>query len=365
MLGASTTFESFAMDAGEVWQSAAADMTVTNSFSWTGGNINAAAYAASVIIAGATGLIAPTDAGSVVLGSSLEVVGGGYVTVQAGTVNVAGESYIDIGADSTVVLQPENDKSVDFVAGKTGSVDDALFRLGKDSTLTAKPGSNRLDGRGILNNGGTVRIESKATVIVFARAADQQQYTQTAGYTDLQLGGGLGCIRGNGCDITGGVFTIETVQTDEPARVNGKFYFSNSTITFAEPEGSNTNTFGTFRVAGDVQWGNKGIYKPRVSVGEGGGNDLWRITGELNVIAVITPGDTTRKAVIQPLTIGWIAGQPLPDGFMRKLIQADEGIFSPNKIFFAPRDPDFDPIYDRYWDPNADPVKEWYIKKPD
>src|SRR5439155_25153962 len=72
-LGDPVTAHYLTAEGAEVVQATGADLTVDQFFVWTAGDINADGNEAALHIGGATGLIAPQDAGTVTLGSTLLV----------------------------------------------------------------------------------------------------------------------------------------------------------------------------------------------------------------------------------------------------------------------------------------------------
>ncbi|MBY0513525.1 MAG: hypothetical protein K2P78_06395 [Gemmataceae bacterium] len=120
-LKAGTSFEGFTMDAGEVVQDAAADMTVTNSFTWTGGDITVDGNAASLTLDGAKGLIAPAEAGSLTIGDTIQLINEAYATFNEGTLAFAGGDGIVVDSDSTAEIAPPANANTAVTFAPAGS----------------------------------------------------------------------------------------------------------------------------------------------------------------------------------------------------------------------------------------------------
>ena len=131
VLGADAAFEGFIMDAGEVRQDAYADMTVTESFSWTNGDINVAGnYNLRQGYPFPQAVQTPSRAN------------------RAGTANVLLDTMGDVRLDNVYTLDLRVDKAFTFGTVRfTPSMD--IFNVTNVNTVLAR---RRLQGASNANN---------------------------------------------------------------------------------------------------------------------------------------------------------------------------------------------------------------------
>src|SRR5262249_22888006 len=191
----------------------------------TAGDINAAGNAAKLIIAGATGTIAPDNAGSVATGSTLNIVNGASVTFDVGTISFEGGEGVKV-ENAKAELVTADDKyeqaKLDWKAGQGGGVVPGpllLLAEGSDYHLvrrsTTKIGEWHTNFP-IVNNGGTLRVDGAIAVFVDGRLPGNGPSIKQYPTSSIQISGGSGITVPYGIVISGGTFEASwTKQSGE------------------------------------------------------------------------------------------------------------------------------------------------------
>jgi hypothetical protein len=305
-LGAALTVGTFDLAGGAIAQpTSTTDLTVTMSFTWTGGTLNSAATNATLHLAGATATINPGAGNTITTGDTISLESlngvGSAAEFDPGILIFNGGSGLTIDNLCFVDVKPQQNATVTFSAGLTTFGNKAVtIKEGGTLTVTG-PGGWNGEGVPLQNNGGTFEIKNTA-VVSFSPLPNTGMYTvtQTLGITKLHSGATL-AAGSFGLNLNGGEFRIvgdsPAGQTD-PAKLDGDMRFASGSLTF-------TGNVWTFNVTGDVKW-EGGSFFPRIDVSQqGGGNDIWLISGKLTI-----PNGSTAQIV--PMTFNWNPNTGIP-----------------------------------------------------
>lgn len=311
-LGGSLTVGAYEQTGAALAQSNSTNLTVNNTFTWTGGILNSTPSTATVSLRGATGTVNPGIGNTLTTGSTLSLesrmVGstpvGASITFREGTINFAGSAGVVIDQFCFADVKALQADVVFQGLGAPWIEDDSQIELKTGATVTVTgPGS--WDGRNkqLRNQGGTLELKGGANAS-FGPAPDpllQGAYgiIQNGGTTKLHTGSTL-TARLAGMRITGGAIHIIADSPDgntDPATLSGNLSFVGGAITF---EGA----YRTFKVVGDVTWSG-GIFGPRLDVSQNGVTDVWEITGKLTI-----PNNST--AQVLPNTLNWNQATGIP-----------------------------------------------------
>ncbi len=177
----------FDLAAGAISQAGIiATLTVTDSFTWTGGILNSSAYLSTVQISGATALFAPANGGTVNLGSSISLENGAAGTLKEGT--------IDLNKDG-IQFRTSTGSSLRLASDTAAGV----LYLGWTRFLEGQigPGTNwtvdndtlvRIHGE-LVNNAGTYSLLSGAAVEISGVPSSDIAYTQVGATAATYLHG--------------------------------------------------------------------------------------------------------------------------------------------------------------------------------
>jgi hypothetical protein len=298
------------------------DLTVYDTIDWTGGTIGNAApgstTAANLWLEGG-GTIEPANAGTVTLGSSLEVdalYGATTLTEGPGTLQMvnanAGGQEVKAGA-AAVADVSRSTTATYTINGQQNSGQNVTIDAG--GTFTMKGAGNNAVNNWVkstvpvINNGGTVALSGNATAkpVVY----DYQQ----SGNATLQIESGspLSAVAG-GVDIKNGTVLLKTNANlpalQQIAQIDGNLTFEGGTIKFDPPILIGTAlAYGSFGVSGNVTWSG-GTYMPGVDfTGFGIAANRWTILGTLTI-----PAMNTASIQDVPQHVPPVNGNPPPAG---------------------------------------------------
>jgi hypothetical protein len=283
-LGVDAEADVFHLQGGDLLQATAADMTVTDTFEWTDGDINVAGNAANLTITGATGTIAPVDAGTVILGSSLEVVNEAFVVVHDGTLDLQGGVGIMIENAAVEIHCKYKDVRVERNPNVEVGIERITIGEGGKYTVTRTNPPNagfhstnlpiEING-GLLQVGETVHVEANGKDPVTGRSV-----SQFTGETNLYYGSRL--VVPNGFDMSGGSLYGKFGGPGEKVTIEGNFSVYEGLVAMSV-DGPG-HVFGTIRVEGNVSW-SAGTYRPYIDGADQMKRDLWESTGTFTITA--------------------------------------------------------------------------------
>ena len=282
--GGAITTDTFDQAGGEVSQpTSGTDLTVTNLFHWTAGTLNSSSHLSTVTITGAatSALVAPTNGGTVNLGSSIELSGGAEATLKEGTINVTNTgTELNINAGCGMLVDPGADASAVFSSANV-TFRGQININGEQSWL--KVYSGRLDSLMPLKNSGGSLILLPNTLSTFQGevdgVGDGPSVRQTAGAMYLYQGSILEVSDAAfGLIMSGGVLSIQLDQGFGPAEIIGDVKISGGDIVSGANDTGDNHLFGTLKVEGNVSW-TGGTYRPFVGVASPENYDHWFATG--------------------------------------------------------------------------------------
>ena len=264
-------------------------------FTWTGGIVNSTSNLANLVLDGATGSLAPTNGGTVYLGSNINLENGAAVTQGAGTINVT-------NADLTFTVNANCSYDVNPGAGFSAfisSIFSTHFRVTAGSAYTLHE-NGIWSFSGDVRNQGTFSLmgESVVSILGLGIPVDPNDpdslylYLQTSGATYL-YGSSL-LSTGRGAKFSAGILATKYAAT-ETSNHDCSASVTADILEFREGDiyigyGASHLAFGTLDVNGRVNWSG-GTYHPCVrsyangSVGE---SDLWHSTGRFEVYSGTT-----------------------------------------------------------------------------
>lgn len=165
--------------------SGASDITVYSNFEWTAGTINSTSTLSALNIDGATASIAPSNAGTVYLGSTLNFTGGSEVDVEPGEI---------FGSNNPLVTLFNCQMRVNTVTVgsnvRWSNVSQIELQNAADTFTLTGPGT--MDKTSMYNHAGTVVIQGGATIDLIGRAVvsntNKSSYYQDGGYLKIENG---------------------------------------------------------------------------------------------------------------------------------------------------------------------------------
>lgn len=225
--------------------------TVTGTLTWTGGTINSHPTVAGAfnLAAGATGLIAPTNGGTVDLGSTLTLLGneeeeeGSTLTVKRGTVNLNNGDGFRVMPLSRLNLQAKS--------GPTGFVKLKGVKQGLDKPVIVSENATwvvETDGRaagdtspstvllemagvGVFGNQGITTVRDRTELLIRgAGDADggYSQFDKNTAVTNLEAGSMISTFGGRNVVINRGTLNIQTLEVNgQPVAVQPAAIISN------------------------------------------------------------------------------------------------------------------------------------------
>ena len=341
-LGGSLTVGIYEQSAAALSQPADTNLTVTGTFTWTGGVLNNTPSNATVNILGG-GTITPPTNGALSTGSVLNF-GSSDGTDKTTTIGGDGNISLTNSVEAAIRVQLKAKVEVKVEQGFDG-IGFKCLQAAKNKVLELNGGElgyygegKRTDELRVVNSGGTFYVGKAGldggkniTVTLTHGDADKFLYTQSGANTKLRIYGSctLDANTNKGVENAGGsVIVVLNPRIDgadvQVATIKGKFAMSGGAIGFEFPsrtgfDNDNKPYFkrGTFKVDGDVAWSG-GAFVPGVdAIGGNAGNagkendtDKWTITGKLTITAPNADAAANPKIVPTP--------QRLPQGQQAK-----------------------------------------------
>lgn len=321
--GGSLSAGTFDLEGGAVSQpTTSTDLTVTSTFTWTGGTLNSSANLANVNISGGTATLAPVGGGSVSLGSNLVLVNGATATLSAGTIDITNDGEeIDVGANCGVNVDPGSGLTTTLT-----SLVSTHIRVRANASWTMNSGTFLAAGE--MTNSGTVTLKPDTTVFFPGVANNNYAYFQDGGATYLygsQSSNGVFTAPGKKVLISGGM--LDTIFDDgqsgynPQANIASDLVITGGDIYINYVPGVAHTVYGQLYVAGNVTW-TGGTFHPFVEGNVNAGisptySDFWTISGSLSI------GGT---AALDPTSV--VAGLPAAatSGNQWGIIMASNGI---------------------------------------
>jgi hypothetical protein len=268
--------------------------TFANSFFWSGGTLNGTSNVATVTMTGSstTGLIAPTNAGTVSLGSNITLDNGAVLTAAAGTINLLNDGWLfNINENSGLNVDPGAPYTFE-IASSFPIYNGVQLNIIRGWVKVVSGSWNNLTP--LKMTGGSLTLES-GTYANFSGSVDNQMngpsVLQAAGNTvlaaDAKLHATVGMLMSGGNIIQ----KTGTKPQDFQGNILGNLTISGGDILFENMASGDNHEFGEFKVQGGVTW-TGGTYRPWLSADSNGVSDRWTITGTLTVggTAEIAPG---------------------------------------------------------------------------
>jgi hypothetical protein len=289
----------------QVNQGAGSDITVTNTFHWTGGTLNSSGTTANVNVYGG-GDITPVNSGTVTLGDTLNLYGTDAqpttLNVNPGTIALAASSGgINVNANANMAVDAFTPNF-----GTSVNISPTGVTQNPQRVVIAAKGGVTVVGSGVVNGGSTCtcgvpvfnsgKFAVSGVVAVTlsggnaqAKPAAVYDYTQYTGTLQIENGSRVNATI-VGVDIQDGYVQLLTNakldQFSQSATLGGNFTFEGGKIIFAPPITIKTVlVYGTFTVIGNVTW-TSGTYEPGVDFTTfGTAANNWIIKGTLNIPA--------------------------------------------------------------------------------
>ncbi|MCI0701384.1 MAG: hypothetical protein L0241_09920 [Planctomycetia bacterium] len=272
------------------------DVTVSQSFTWTGGILNSSSFLSSVTITGstATALFAPASGGTVWLGSSISLANGAAGTMEEGTIdlNKAGIEF-STSTGSSLDIAPN---SAPVILGVTQYLNGII---GSGSSWTVKADAS-VAFKGQLTNNGTLALLAGSTATVAGKPMIAVAYSQGVGAaTDLHGSSTLATAADKKVILAGG--RLATVYDDDVGNANATIRTDllevAGTDIYIAYQGANYD-FGELLVDGDVLW-TGGTFHTKVWC-DGMTNDVWRTT---NASGNGAQFDINAGAIVEPIFV--------------------------------------------------------------
>lgn len=329
------TFGTFQLAGGAISQpDATFSLTVTGSFTWTGGTLNSSAALANFVLSGATAIIAPVGGESVSLGSSIDFSNGSITTLQAGTLNVTKDA-IELRVSGTSTLKVDPGAAAYAVIGGLFSTHIHIKPNASATVLTgyfnAKSRATN-EGSFTLNAGTTANFSgSIESTIAYLQKSGGKTFLTNNSHLTTAVSKSIGIEGGILATLSGGpnTDTIAQIATNRLIVTGGDIYINYGSEGYA--------TFGLLFVSGEVLW-NGGTFHSFVS--QNGDSDKWFATkftiGGTAAFSVTslagewTPTPPTSGSVwtilISNNPIVRAAGTPSVDGQVWELVEAAGGL---------------------------------------
>ena len=307
------------------------DVTVTAAMVWTGGTLNSTNHLAELTLTGTDtwATFAPTSAGTVNSGSSINLSNGAVATLKGGTLEFTNE-------DTEINLNDDSGMLVDVAAPFVQSIE-ASFTIVHGGQLNIKDQAwvdvvrgEFLNTTPLKNTGGSfiLRPDTHAS---FAGKVDNVNggpaVQQTAGVIYLYKGSILEVGNAEfGLLMSGGALSIQLDQGTGPAEIIGNVKVTGGDVISGANASGDTHLFGTLKVEGNVNWIG-GTYRPYVEAeSDWGGSDVWYVTGTFTIggTAALVPVavDGENNATTPPSNYHWL------------LLEADTGFANNNTPSF-------------------------------
>jgi hypothetical protein len=277
------------------------DITVTDQFNWTDGSINTwspfgGPFTGELKLDGAIALIAPLDAGTVYLGSTLNLINGAIATMGAGTISITNAGpEVNIEANSKLVI----DAGVGGILALTTLAGASQINLKAGGELAAQAGRWESDAP-LKNTGGTFTVDTRAFALFSGAVigdAGGRSIVQTSGTTRLYCFSDASPTNArlnaqNGMLMSGGTLAVRPTQNGfelgGPAtiRLGGladkTLTISGGQIIYEDNYLGDNHVFAELKITGHVNW-TGGTYRPFVSADFESEADLWRVEGSFSI----------------------------------------------------------------------------------
>lgn len=288
------------------------DITVTNSFTWTGGILNSTSNEATFYLAGATATINPGEGDTLTTGDAFNLVAGTNASVGVGTINFSNGSPITIDG-SSMLISAEPGKAVEFT-GPDGSYIDgkAKIELKNQGGFTISGTDFDAKNRIFVNNGGDLTLRQGATATF---GSNTKPPAGSLLVTDILQNSGTITI-GASCTLTSpygamevknGSLYVEAQPYSMTGTIGCQFTFSGGKIQI-------TGNYGILRLKEDFYW----LGGTFVSPVDCTANKSDQIVAEKKFFV----GGT---ATVQIIALNANADNSLPAGFERTILSAAGG----------------------------------------
>ncbi|HEX4610608.1 MAG TPA: hypothetical protein VH092_20630 [Urbifossiella sp.] len=307
-LGGSVSLLNYTMSSGTLDQSATTALTVTTDFEWTGGTINSTATLSQVNISGATALIAPSGAGTVSLGSTLNFTGGAVADIEPGTIDAQNDPEIDLDSCQMTVNTYTLSTNVVVVGVTQINLKNAAdtFTLtgpGVFNPSNAAVSMYNTAGTVLVNGGGTLSLGGSVSTPGGMKAAS---YYQTGGA--LQILSGSTVRVASSLWLNGGNLTtlynsaLANTVAAQTATIDGNFAATGGTILVCA--GGPPTRYGTLAVTGTMALEGTVVYQPYIDGTTSGVCDqivaagLIYVNQQAGSTATITPSDLAGNSTV-------------------------------------------------------------------
>ncbi|AWM39395.1 hypothetical protein GobsT_22850 [Gemmata obscuriglobus] len=244
----------FLMASGAISQpTSGTDLTVTDTFTWTGGTLNSASTESTVYLNGAVGTI--SSAGTLTLGSAL-VVNNGATLASDASLNFSHGSPVTVdNATMTISAVPMGGI---VWSGPAGSYDDGKAKVELKTNGTITIGTNvQFDAknRTFLNNGGNLNIEDGAFASFGANLAPANptapkkiDIVQNSGTITISGANGTLKSKYGSMKVNGGNLVVDVVGANSSTgKVDAQLTIAGGTVKML-------GGYGTLKVTKDLYW---------------------------------------------------------------------------------------------------------------
>lgn len=266
------------------------EITITQWWGWEGGTLNSTSTASSVTFDGslypgmASATIAPANAGTVYLGSTLNFVGGAVATFLDGTIDAINDPDVNLCQAQVAVTVQSN---VNWTGIRCINLTQA-----QDSFVVTGPGTfgNAMFPVQMYNNNGAVVIQGGGTVILGGQvtigALTYGSYYQL-GTGALTIESGSMIKTSHGVQIAAGVIAtkynanLPNTVAGQTATIDGPLYGTGGKLTICVL--GVPKNYGTLSVLGSVSFEGTFRYEPGVDGATSGRCDLLLATGNITI----------------------------------------------------------------------------------
>lgn len=285
---ANISFGEYTQTSGTTAQSAGATLTVTSTFAWTGGAVNATSNVATYKLLGVTGQIG-TDTTNLTSGSTF-VLDGGTTLTQSGELNLNG--------------------SFEVLAGSSALVGQLINQVGNQPKQKATAGSiikGELTARNAEFTSVEVSVSGTFKVRDYIKVTDKVPGSDWGVVVDgaaasLEVTNGSTIEATNGVYVKNGGFTTEyKTNVNQITTIEGKFRIDDGEIYLGAKDPPGVVGYSTLLVKEMVYlWG--GTLHTRMDDNNSGNRDAIETWDQFNIGAQFT---------IAPMNVGPVAGSPV------------------------------------------------------
>lgn len=290
------------------------DLTVTGTFTWTGGTINLNTGLVNLILSGATATIAPEGGGTVTTGDNLNFTNGATGTITAGTINFNNGSVYSLTGTGTTLTVDTSAGDVNFQQPAPPPAPQPEAVIGQGTLEITKGGHNNpkpfpivVAGEWDLIGGTTVNVTGGGSTqySVSTRAvAPQSGLISIENGSTLQVANGVAIGKGGVLQSQPKPGAGQDQRLTFPAVLKGNLDLSGG--GFMIDAGAAPHVWGTFNVTGNVNW-TGGMFHVTVDPNAANLNfDQWIIDGTLNVTVTLdqngnpVPGSPSVDGLLSP-----------------------------------------------------------------